>query len=129
MKVSKIQVLNLHEVFAGVKPHGLKPATVVALYQLIKFSKNKMDQYREDQKALIEKYEVEVNEDGTLNQNCGGFADYMAAQNALLMEEIDFSNYQKFTEEDVCAIAEQMEGANMADIAALIELLVPKKNE
>lgn len=129
MKVNKIQVLNLHEVFADVKPRGLKPATVVALYQLMKFSKAEMDQYREDQKALIEKYEVKVNEDGMLDQECEGFADYVAAQNALLMEEIDFSSYQKFTEEDVCAIAEQMAEVNMADIAALIELLVPKKDE
>jgi predicted urease superfamily metal-dependent hydrolase len=122
-KITKVELQSVQQYIAALNIVGLAPAKAKALMKLHSKVSKVIAELVEEQKALIEKYEIAITEDGrSLDTTSPNFNEYLNTYRELIAETIDITEYCVLTEDEAILAVSKIDApiAVVAEIAALL---------
>lgn len=122
-KITKVELQSVQQYIAALNIVGLAPAKAKALMKFHSKVSKVIAELGEEQKALIEKYEIAFKEDGrTLDTTSPNFNEYINTYRELIAEPIDITEYCVLTEDEAILAVSKIDApiAVVAEIAALL---------
>lgn len=122
-KITKVELQSVQQYIAALNIVGLAPAKAKALMKFHNKVSKVIAELNEEQKALIEKYEIALKEDGrTLDTTSPNFNEYINTYRELIAETIDITEYCVLTEDEAILAVSKIDApiAVVAEIAALL---------
>lgn len=122
-KITKVELQSVRQYIAALNIVGLAPAKAKALMKLHSKVSKVIAELGEEQKALIEKYEIAITEDGrSLDTTSPNFNEYINTYRELIAEPIDITEYCVLTEDEAILAVSKIDApiAVVAEIAALL---------
>lgn len=122
-KITKVELQSVQQYIAALNIVGLAPAKAKALMKLHSKVSKVIAELGEEQKSLIEKYEIAITEDGrTLDTTSPNFNEYLNTYRELIAETIDITEYCVLTEDEAILAVSKIDApiAVVAEIAALL---------
>lgn len=122
-KITKVGLQSVQQYIAALNIVGLAPAKAKALMKLYNKVSKVLAELGEEQKALIEKYEIAITEDGrSLDTTSPNFNEYLNTYRELIAETIDITEYCVLTEDEAILAVSKIDApiAVVAEIAALL---------
>lgn len=122
-KITKVELQSAQRYIAALNIVGLAPAKAKALMKLHNKVSKVIAELGEEQKALVEKYEIALKEDGrTLDTNSPNFNEYFNTYREFIAETIDITEYCVLTEDEAILAVSKIDApiAVVAEIAALL---------
>lgn len=122
-KITKVELQSVQQYIAALNIVGLAPAKAKALMKLHSKVSKVIAELGEEQKSLIEKYEIALKEDGrTLDPTSPNFNEYINTYREFIAEPIDITEYCVLTEDEAILAVSKIDApiAVVAEIAALL---------
>lgn len=122
-KITKVELQSVQQYIAALNIVGLAPAKAKALMKLHNKVSKVIAELGEEQKALIEKYEIAITEDGrSLDTTSPNFNEYLNTYRELIAETIDITEYCVLTEDEAILAVSKIDApiAVVSEIAALL---------
>lgn len=122
-KITKVELQSVQQYIAALNIVGLAPAKAKALMKLHSKVIKVIAELGEEQKSLIEKYEIAITEDGrSLDTTSPNFNEYINTYRELIAETIDITEYCVLTEDEAILAVSKIDApiAVVAEIAALL---------
>lgn len=122
-KITKVELQSVQQYIAALNIVGLAPAKAKALMKFHSKVSKVIAELVEEQKSLIEKYEIALKEDGrTLDPTSPNFNEYINTYRELIAETIDITEYCVLTEDEAILAVSKIDApiAVVAEIAALL---------
>lgn len=128
-KITKVGLQSVQQYIAALNIVGLAPAKAKALMKLHNKVSKVIAELGEEQKALIEKYEIAITEDGrSLDTTSPNFNEYLNTYRELIAETIDITEYCVLTEDEAILAVSKID-APMAVVAEIATLLTEEDKE
>lgn len=128
-KITKAELQSAQRYIAALNIVGLAPAKAKALMKLHNKVSKVIAELGEEQKALIEKYEIAITEDGrSLDTTSPNFNEYLNTYRELIAETIDITEYCVLTEDEAILAVSKID-APMAVVAEIAALLTEEDKE
>ena len=121
-KIQKTILVQLRGQLASLNVVGLPTEKVKALLRLNRKATAVAEEINAQQKELIEKYEIKVDENGHLDTQSEHFGEYVEVYQSLLTEVIDLAEFCILTEDEAIVATSKLD-APLAVVDALVELL------
>lgn len=122
-KITKVELQSVQQYIAALNIVGLVPVKAKALMKLHNKVSKVIAELGEEQKSLIEKYEITLKEDGrSLDATSPNFNEYFNTYRELIAETIDITEYCVLTEDEAILAVSKIDApiAVVAEIAALL---------
>ena len=128
-KITKVELQSVQQYIAALNIVGLAPAKAKALMKFHNKVSKVITELGEEQKALIEKYEIAITEDGrSLDTTSPNFNEYLNTYRELIAETIDITEYCVLTEDEAILAVSKID-APMAVVAEIAALLTEEDKE
>lgn len=128
-KITKVELQSVQQYIAALNIVGLAPAKAKALMKFHNKVSKVIAELGEEQKSLIEKYEIALKEDGrTLDTTSPNFNEYLNTYRELIAETIDITEYCVLTEDEAILAVSKID-APMAVLAEIATLLTEETKE
>lgn len=128
-KITKVELQSVRQYIAALNIVGLAPVKAKALMKLHNKVSKVIAELGEEQKALIEKYEIAITEDGrSLDTTSPNFNEYLNTYRELIAETIDITEYCVLTEDEAILAVSKID-APMAVVAEIATLLTEEDKE
>lgn len=122
-KITKAELQSAQGYIAALRIVGLAPAKAKTLTKFYNKVREVIAELGEEQKALVEKYEIALKEDGrTLDTNSPNFNEYFNTYREFIAETIDITEYCVLTEDEAILAVSKIDApiAVVEEIAALL---------
>lgn len=128
-KITKAELQSAQGYIAALRIVGLAPAKAKALTKFYNKVREVIAELGEEQKALVEKYEIALKEDGrTLDTNSPNFNEYFNTYREFIAETIDITEYCVLTEDEAILAVSKID-APVVEIDAIVKILTQEVEE